>query len=246
MFQAIKQNNGLLSSQVAEKIVEYITNSDLNENNRLPNEETLAKMLNVSRSTVREAIKLLVSLNVLYVVRGHGTYVSEKPGIVSDPFGFSFVRDKRKLVFDLMEMRMIIEPKIAEFAAKRATESDIKQLDALAKQVETQILAGKQHAQKDVELHVMIARCSKNDVVSSIVPIINQSVNLFVEITRENLLQATIDGHREIIAAIKKHNPEMAFAAMTYHLKMNKDELEKAIYNGAFDRALANNTPSVE
>jgi len=235
MFQAIKQNNGSLSSQVAEKIVEYITKNDLYEDYRLPNEDTLAKMMNVSRSTVREAIKLLVSLNVLYVVRGHGTYVSEKPGVVSDPFGFSFVRDKRKLVFDLMEMRMVIEPKIAEFAAKRATESDIEQLELLAKEVEEQILAGKLHAQKDVELHVMIAHSSKNDVVSSIIPILNQSVNLFVKITKENLLRATIDGHREIIAAIKKHNPEMASAAMIHHLQMNKDELERAILSGVFD-----------
>lgn len=235
MFQAIKQNNGLLSSQVSEKIVEYITNSELTENNRLPNEETLAKMLNVSRSTVREAIKLLVSLNVLYVVRGHGTYVSEKPGVVSDPFGFSFVRDKRKLVFDLMEMRMIIEPKIADFAARRATASDIMQLELLAKEVESQIMAGKNHAQKDTELHVMIAHCSKNDVVSSIIPILNQSVHLFVKITKESLLQATIDGHWEIVEAIKNHQPAMASAAMVHHLQMNKDELERAAFNGVFD-----------
>jgi DNA-binding FadR family transcriptional regulator len=235
MLQAIKQNTGSLSSQAAEKIVEYITKSDLYENNRLPNEETLAKMLNVSRSTVREAIKLLVSLNVLYVVRGHGTFVSEKPGIVSDPFGFSFVRDKRKLVFDLMEMRMIIEPKIADFAASRATASDIMQLEMLAMEVEAQILAGENHAQKDIELHVMIAHCSKNDVVSSIIPILNQSVHLFVEITKESLLQATIDGHREIVAAIKNHQPEVASEAMTHHLQMNKDELERAALNGVFD-----------
>ncbi len=235
MFQAIKQNNGLLSSQVAEKIVEFITNSELNENNRLPNEETLAKTLNVSRSTVREAIKLLVSLNVLYVVRGHGTYVSEKPGVVNDPFGFSFVRDKRKLVFDLMEMRMIIEPKIADLAARRATASDVLQLEMLAREVEAQIFAGENHAQKDIELHVMIAHCSKNDVVSSIIPILNQSVHLFVQITKESLLQATIDGHWEIVSAIKKHQPEAASAAMFHHLQMNKDELERAALQGALN-----------
>ena len=235
MLQAIKQNSGSLSSQAAEKIVEYITTSDLNEDNRLPNEDALAKMLNVSRSTVREAIKLLVSLNVLYVVRGHGTYVSEKPGIVSDPFGFSFVRDKRKLVFDLMEMRMIVEPKIAEFAAKRATESDIEQLELLAGEVETKISAGENHAQKDIELHVMIAHCSKNDVVSTIIPILNQSVHLFVEITKESLLQATIDGHREIVAAIKNHQHKKASVAMIHHLQMNKDELERAAINGILE-----------
>ena len=235
MFQTIEQNNGLLSSRVAEKIVEYINSNDLNDNNRLPNEETLAKMLNVSRSTVREAIKLLVSRNVLYVVRGHGTYVSEKPGVVSDPFGFNFVRDKRKLIFDLMEMRMIIEPKIAEFAAKRATEADIRKLEALAKEVEVQILTGKHHAQKDTELHVMIAQCSKNDVVSTIIPILNQSVHLFVKITKESLLQATIDGHWEIVEAIKRHQPTAAFSAMYHHLQINKDVLEQEAMKGAFD-----------
>lgn len=58
-------------------------------------------------------MKLLVSRNIVTIKQGSGTYVASSPGIVDDPFGFTFISDKKKLVQDLLEIRFLLEPSIA-------------------------------------------------------------------------------------------------------------------------------------
>ena len=74
-FSGIK--NTLLAEQVEEQLYEYITKLPLKAGDKLPNEFKLAEMFGVGRSTVREAVKLLVSRNVLETRRGSGTYVKD-------------------------------------------------------------------------------------------------------------------------------------------------------------------------
>ena len=61
---------------------------------KLPNEYKLADKLNAGRSTIREAIKALVSRNILEIRRGAGTFISQKGGIADDPLGLTFVKDE--------------------------------------------------------------------------------------------------------------------------------------------------------
>ena len=58
-------------------------------------------------------MKLLASRNIVTIKQGSGTYVASSPGIVDDPFGFTFISDKKKLVQDLLEIRFLLEPSIA-------------------------------------------------------------------------------------------------------------------------------------
>ena len=74
-FSGIK--NTLLAEQVEEQLYEYITKLPMKAGDKLPNEFKLAEMFGVGRSTVREAVKLLVSRNVLETRRGSGTYVKD-------------------------------------------------------------------------------------------------------------------------------------------------------------------------
>ena len=110
---------------------------------QLPNEFDLAEQLGVGRGTVREAVKILVSRNILEIRRGCGTFVCSHPGRVEDPLGFSFVRDKKKLALDLCEVRMMLEPEIAALAAARATDQEIESLRKAAEEVEQELLAGR-------------------------------------------------------------------------------------------------------
>lgn len=84
-------------------------------------------MFGVSRSTVREAIKLLIAENVVEIQRGKGTFVTLQPGLSKDPLGLEFANQK-KLLDNLMETRMMIEPQIAYLAAQRATQANIDKL----------------------------------------------------------------------------------------------------------------------
>ena len=62
-------------------------------------------------------MKLLASRNIVTIKQGSGTYVASSPGIVDDPFGFTFISDKKKLVQDLLEIRFLLEPSIAAMSA---------------------------------------------------------------------------------------------------------------------------------
>ena len=112
-------------------------------------------------------------------------------------------------------------------AASNADGSDIKRIRELCDDVEELIRNHEDHTQKDIEFHTAIALSSKNIIVPRIVPIINQSIPLFVEITNNALLAETIEPHREITDAIANHNPIGAQDAMYLHLVYNRKRIAK-------------------
>ena len=193
---------------------------------RLPNEFELAEMFEVGRSTIREAVKGLVTKGVLQVRRGAGTYVQSLTPVEDDPLGLTAkLHDKFKLALDLFDVRLILEPEIAAKAAVYATDEDIETLKRLCKETEELYLADKDHMPKDIEFHTWIARCSKNQVMESLIPIINSGINTFVNLTRRALRTETIVTHRAITEAIASHDSTGARCAMVMHLTYNRQEL---------------------
>ena len=181
----------------------------------------------MGRGTIREAVKLLAARNVLVVQRGRGTFIAKHPGQIDDPLGFAFFEDKIKLAWDLLEVRMHLEPWIAALAAERATEQDIEELKARCAEVEEDIFKGDNHLPNDQKFHMCIARCSQNDVVPKLIPVIAYSVDLLGTLNEMRLLSETIIGHRAITDAIIAHDPEAARQAMLSHLEQNKATIEE-------------------
>ena len=122
-----KINYKSLPEKTADVISDILYRENYRVGAKLPNEIELAKSLEVSRTTVRQAIKILTERNVLEVRRGSGTFVSSKLGMSDDPLGLSMICDKDKLVMDLLEVRLLIEPKMAALAAENATAGEISQ-----------------------------------------------------------------------------------------------------------------------
>lgn len=216
-----------LVEMVSESIVNIIRENELRPGDRLPNEFELAEKLNVGRSTVREGIKALVSKNILEVRRGAGTFISSKEGVADDPLGLSLIKDRVKLGEDLLEVRFMIEPEIAALAAENADEEDIKNLEKLCDEVEELILSKKSHRQKDIDFHTEIARISKNQVVTVLIPIIVKSIEVFIELSKGPFEKETIETHREITEAIKNHDVKGAYDATYLHLVYNRRNLKR-------------------
>ena len=99
--------------------------------------------------------------------------------------------NKNKLVHDLLEVRFLLEPSIASMAAANADESDIKKITKLCDEVEELLKNNEDHIQKDIEFHTAIALSSKNVVVPRLIPVINSSIPLFVEMTQNTLHKET-------------------------------------------------------
>ena len=136
-----------LSEVTADTIVKHIVSEGLGKGDKLPNEKILCELLGVGRSTLREAVRMLSSRNILVVKHGSGIYVSDKPGVAQDPLGFTFIKDKKRLVHDLVEFRMILEPRVAALAAQNRTKEQLIKLETQAAVVEELIEQGKSHAQ---------------------------------------------------------------------------------------------------
>lgn len=227
LFETVKENEVPLAEQAADQIRQLIIDRQLSHGEKLPNEFELAEQLNVGRGTVREAVKLLVARNVLEIRRGRGTFVARHTGVVNDPLGFAYMPDQLRLAHELLDIRLNVEPWVASMAAQQATDQDVAELRQLCAEIEHLIQTGQNHLQQDEALHVRIARCTQNRVVSKLLPVITYSVQLFGKLTDRRIYQETIETHRQIVDAIAAHDPETARAVMYQHLMGNQASISE-------------------
>ena len=216
-----------LGAQIADQLLNYIQTKPREVGDKLPNEFELAEMCGVGRSTIREAVKGLVSKGILEVRRGSGTFVSNTCSTEEDPLGIGKRDDTYQLALELFDVRLMLEPEIAAKAAEYATDEDIRQLTELCDEVEQMYLDDMDHVPRDIAFHTCIASCSKNRVVETLIPIIHTSITTFVNITNRKLRDETIATHRAITDAITAHDSTGARCAMVMHLTYNRQEILK-------------------
>lgn len=227
VFSNIQDNRtSSLAEQVADQINQVIIDQNINAGEKLPNEFELAARLNVGRGTIREAVKLLVARNCLEIRRGKGTFVVEKPGQIEDPLGFAYVKDKITLAIDLMELRLRLEPWVAQLAAQRIEETEKDTLRQLCEQVEHKIRSGEDHGPADKEFHAYVARCTHNSVITEIMPVITYSIDMFTKFKDPKLLEDTIRTHGLIAEGICANDPQKAYDSMYEHVAQNRENIE--------------------
>lgn len=227
VFSNIQDNRtSSLAEQVADQINQVIIDQNINAGEKLPNEFELASRLNVGRGTIREAVKILVARNCLEIRRGKGTFVVEKPGQIEDPLGFAYVKDKITLAVDLMELRLQLEPWVAQLAAQRIEENEKDTLRQLCEQVEHKIRSGEDHGPADKEFHAYVARCTHNSVITEIMPVITYSIEMFTKFKAPRLLGDTIRTHWQITEAICANDPQKAYDSMYEHVSENRESIE--------------------
>ena len=85
-----------LSQKVADRIIKYILDENLQPGDKLPNETIMCQRLNVGRSSLREAMRALTSRNVITIRQGSGSYVSATPGMIDDPLGLTLLKINKR------------------------------------------------------------------------------------------------------------------------------------------------------
>jgi GntR family transcriptional repressor for pyruvate dehydrogenase complex len=187
-------------------------------------ERELALALGVSRPTVREAIKKLVTMGLLEHRQGQGTFVrSTDSQRKHNPLAVVIEGHDASLE-ELLEVRMGLESQSAILAAQRATAEDIRVLERALGAMQAENAAGRLGIEEDVSFHMGLAFASKNPVQ---VYIMKNFYDLLHFGIKENLQQLWEEPtslpiiakqHQEIFAAIKNHNPEAAYQAMKRHI----------------------------
>lgn len=216
-----------LSVAAAKKLREMIIEKGLKAGDRLPNESELGKLYGVSRSTVREAVKLLIADNVVEIKRGKGTFVTNQPGVGKDPLGLEFA-NQSKLLDNLMETRMMIEPQIAYLAAQRATRANIEKLARIMEKIKAAGSSKGNHTPYDVAFHKAVAECTQNDVLYRILPIICESIQegYFETADVPGSYERAIESHFNIYQAIVNKDSETAKNETKKHLKQTQEDIK--------------------
>ena len=185
---------------------------------KLPAERELAESLAVSRSSVRDALGHLESKSLVERVQGRGTVVCLPPAQVGELH--AGLDETEKELADVAELRAVVEPRIAEFAALRATASDLLQLeDLLTRSHEGLVTA--ESVRLDVEFHSALARASQNPLLATVntlacswTPDVRRRSH-----TTRRARRVSVEGHRAILAAVRARDGEAAREAMADHLR---------------------------
>lgn len=219
--------NKMLSQSVADNILSMITiEKRYSAGDKLPNELDLSEELNVSRTTLREAIRILVALDILEIQRGKGTFVTENAfNQQQDIEQLANIKIKAK---DLYEMRLIFEPEAAYLAATRATEAEIKRIIEYGKKVEFEILNKQDRTNDEHSFHKAIAQATHNEFMNKLMPILYQAISkgVVLSLSSDKAIQDTINDHRMIMDFLEQRNAEGARNAMRIHIMHAMKELD--------------------
>lgn len=217
-FEVIRRNK--VYEEVARQLEQMILKK-LHPGDKLPSERELAETLNVSRSSIRDAIRRLELMGLVEPRQGAGTVVREiSADAIMNPLT-AVLRHKLELVGELLDFRKMLEPPLAARAAAHATEEELAEMDEILRRQEQKLRAGQLAIEEDSEFHYAIAMASGNTVVLKVIDVLMD----LLRDTRERSLQSqgrpqkSLAGHRRILTAIKRRDGEGAKAAMRRHIE---------------------------
>lgn len=212
-------NNKMLSQSIADTLLSMITiEKRFSAGDKLPNENELSEELNVSRTTLREAIRILVAYNVLEIQRGKGTFVTQ--AAFEQQSNFGQLADIKVNAKDLYEMRLIFEPEAAYLAAIRGTDAEIKRILDFGEKIEQEIKSGQDRTDNEHLFHKAIAQATHNEFMNQLMPILYQAIAKGVTLSTmsQKAVTDTVGDHRMIMDFLEQRNAEGAKNAMKIHI----------------------------
>ncbi len=217
-----------LSDRVADDILTMITiEKRFSPGDQLPNENDLSQELKISRTTLREAIRILAAHGVLEIRRGKGTFVRQEAEL-NGMKALNPLLSAKMDAKDLFEIRLIFEPEAAFLATLRATDREIERIVSLGKLIEQKIEIGEDRTEVEQAFHNAIAKATHNEFINQLMPIIYQAIGKGVILSQEKeaAVRDTIRDHRMITDFMTMRNPHGAQSAMRIHILRAMAELE--------------------
>jgi GntR family transcriptional repressor for pyruvate dehydrogenase complex len=214
-----------LSQKVLDQLLSRIRDGSIRPGDRLPGEYELMRQLDVGRSSVREALRGLITLGLVETKAGRGAVVLEQPRAplrALKSLRQSIGHLQKSAVLDLLEVRESLEGRAATLAAQRATPTDVAAIVQAAEEVERCIARGVTYFRANMEFHVAVARASHNSTLAESLRYLLREVRGYRErLMREIIGMADRDmaEHREIVEAIRQGKAAGARRAMMKHLR---------------------------
>lgn len=222
-----------ISEEIVEQIKVLISDGQLKPGERVPSERELATLLGVSRPSVREAIMVLEAMGLVESRQGGGTFVlSLTEATLADPLT-SMVEKNPKMLYALAEVRMGLETWSAYLAAERATDAEIEHMDELFQEMERQACKGGWKPDIDAKFHYAITAAAHNTIQVHVLNTIHGLFHTTIMVAlmefyqKEGYIDLLTTHHRNILEAIREHNPDKAREAMREHLSLVMDKMRQ-------------------
>jgi len=224
-------DRGNLVKRAVDHIENEILQNHLAAGDQLPTEHQLAERLSVSRTVVREAMRILIARGLIETSQGRPARVRPvNPHHVVHALGTFLQRNELSLL-DLIEARRPLESETAALAAERATLEDIADLVAANERLKAATTLQKQ-LDADMEFHFGLAKATGNPIFGMLL----ETLSDLLKQSRRVTLQRTgkdvaLDGHRAVLEAVRRVDASGAREAMLAHLSHAEQDLQEVYEN---------------
>jgi len=226
MLRAIKKIR--IHEEVVSQVHDLIKEGRYKAGDQLPSERELAETFQVSRTSVREALRALETEGLIVSRTGMGNFIAELPVETLVASLAKLLIEEKNALADIFELRKLIEPQIASLAAERAAPADIDRMKRLLEKQREQVQNGATGVDADSEFHFAIGQATQNHaiekLVSGLLDVLSHSREESLQTSGRR--QASIDSHRAIVTAIEAHDEEEAREAMLRHIQ----QVEKNVF----------------
>jgi len=216
-----------------------VVSGGLSPGDRLPPERELVQLLGVSRTVVREALNLLEARGIVSIEHGRGAVVSDgSTSAVRDTLGM-LLRMRAEVLWELLEMRQVLEVEVSGLAAERAGAEDVTAMRAQLDRMRALIDTPEGYVHADVEFHALLARGARNGVLLTMLePVVDLlRASREVSASRPGSARRALREHEEILRRVEEGDAEGARREMRVHLANTAEDIEAALAEGALEAA---------
>lgn len=222
MIKPIKHRN--IADQVYEQLRDMIYRGEIDAGQRLMSERDMATLFKVGRPTIRTAVQRLIDLGLIESRRGVGIFVLDQKEVAEKRPLLQALNGETYSIADIQEIRMALEAKSAELAAKRATDEDVRLIKKGIERMKRERVDHEIRINTDISFHMNIAYASKNVVQIHLMKSFYEVQTYAMSYSYSNLLESLhidelIDRqHEEILTSIVNRDPLQARQAMEAHI----------------------------
>jgi len=224
-----------ISDQVIEEIKKLMSEKKFKPGDKFYSENYLCKVLGVSRSSIREALRSLEATGWITVQQGKGVFINSTDIHKNEGF-VDWLKINKVAVLEHFEVRLMLDPKAANYAGRNASDNDLKELDHICAEFSEKAKTSDISAliAIDEQFHYAIAKSTKNKTLSLLMKTMTRSlpVGWISSLHVPGRVEKTIIEHCAIVDAIRNHNPDRAEQLMIEHLNNARNEIMELIERG--------------
>jgi len=211
------------STSIAARISRLVHDGELAPGDRIPGERELAARLKVSRATVREALRELELRGLISRTPGRGTVIEDIPRPHVHAGLLGTMRASSRVLREVMDLRAVVEPPIAERAASRAGADQVRELRELLEQAEREHadgVRGERYTELDLAFHACLARMTQNPMLERLLAVTHEwmAPSRSPALESDQRIRRSLSAHRAILDAIERSDAHRAREEMDKHI----------------------------